>query len=332
MRCFPPSSLRRLLLAGLSLSLVPNIAWSQVSVRHVQVLGSKDAVEIEVEASDRITPETQVLAGPDRLVVDFPNAIPGNDLRSQSVYRGQVKDLRVGLFRSKPPVTRIVVDLNSAQSYQVFPGRTVIIKVLRSSDGSASAVADYPEPQPAARQGLVAANYVTGTERVQAEPAKPFDVSFRNGQLAIHANKATLSEVLYAVQQHTGAQIAIAAGAEQERIVVDLGPGPAPEVLSRLLNGSHFNFLILSAADDSRKLDRVILSPRTEGMVSDPLPPMPQNDDSASVEEPAPERVPPPVVPPAEPPTNQAPSPAIQNMQNPPAAQPEMKGDDDSPQ
>src|SRR5215471_9440855 len=122
----------RLMLAGLcALLLACHVELqAQTTVRRVQVLGGKDAIEIEVEASDRIVPQTQVLAGPDRLVVDFPNAIPGSGLRSQSVFRGQVKDLRVGLFQSNPPVTRIVLDLKSAQNYQVFPGRTVIIKVM----------------------------------------------------------------------------------------------------------------------------------------------------------------------------------------------------------
>jgi hypothetical protein len=63
---------------------------AQVSVRSVKVLGSKDAVEIEVDASDRIVPQTQVLTGPDRLVIDFPNAVPSSQLRSQSIDRGEV--------------------------------------------------------------------------------------------------------------------------------------------------------------------------------------------------------------------------------------------------
>jgi hypothetical protein len=67
-------------------------------------------------------------------VVDFPNAVPGNQLRSQSVDRGEVKDLRVTLLKSKPPATRVVLDLKTAQSYQIFPyGRTVIIKVMGSA-------------------------------------------------------------------------------------------------------------------------------------------------------------------------------------------------------
>ena len=121
----------RLLLAGLCLPLALSASLqAQTSVRGVKVLGSKDAVEIEGDASGRVVPQTRVLTGPDRLVVDFPNAVPGAQLRSQSVNRGEVKDVRVGLFQGNPPITRIVLDLKTAQSYQVFHyGRTTIIKI-----------------------------------------------------------------------------------------------------------------------------------------------------------------------------------------------------------
>src|SRR6202043_2563346 len=135
----------RLLLAAL---LTPLALQAQSSVRAVKVLGARDAVEIEVEASDRIVLQTQVLTGPDRLVIDFPNAVPSNQLRSQSVDRGEVKDVRIGLFQGKPPITRIVLDLKSAQSYQVFPsGRTVIIKVMGGGASETSARVDNFPPQ-----------------------------------------------------------------------------------------------------------------------------------------------------------------------------------------
>jgi antitoxin (DNA-binding transcriptional repressor) of toxin-antitoxin stability system len=269
----------RLLLAALCGLLAAPSLQAQTSVRTVKVLGAKDAVEIEVEASDRIVPQTQVLTGPDRLVVDFPNAVPSSQLRSQSVDRGQVKDVRVGLFQGKPPVTRIVLDLKSAQSYQIFPyGRTVIIKVMGGGEGIPTVVANSAA-EPATRPGLVVANYTTSARPVRVEsPAQPaLDVSFRDGLLGIKANKVTLSQVLYAVQQRTGAEVSIAAGAEQETVVADIAPAPAPEVLARLLNGSRFNFLILSAANDPGKLDRVILSTRAEGAIM-ALPPMPVQD------------------------------------------------------
>jgi antitoxin (DNA-binding transcriptional repressor) of toxin-antitoxin stability system len=272
----------RLLLAGLCAPLAASFMLAQTSVRSVKVLGSKDAVEIEVQASDRIVPQTLVLTGPDRLVIDFANAVPSSELRSQSVDRGQVKSLRIGLFQSKPPITRVVVDLKSAQSYQVFPyGRTVMIKVMGGGADVSAGAGHYPS-QPAMRPSLVTANYTTSAEPISVAPVEepPLDVTYRDGLLGIRANKATLSEVLYAVQQRTGADVSIAAGAEQEKVVADIAPGPAPEVLARLLNGCRFNFLILSAVDDPQRLDRVILSARPDGAFMPLAPVQIQNDDS----------------------------------------------------
>jgi len=200
-----------------------------------------------------------------------------------------------------------VLDLKSAQSYQVFPsGRTVIIKVLGGGTGDSLARIDNSAPEhsgaeSATQPGLVVANYTAGAlEPVSVEGfAQPkLEVSYRDGLLGIKANMATLSEVLFAVQQRTGAEISIAAGAEQEKVVTDIAPGPAPEVLAKLLNGSRFNFLILSAADDPRRLDRVILSARAEGGVM-PLPAVEvQNANADNDDASAP---PPPPVPPQPP-------------------------------
>ena len=277
----------RLLTAGLCMGLSSAPLLAQVSVRQVRVLGSKDVVEVEVEASDRIVPQTQVLSNPDRLVIDFPNSRPAADVRSQSVDRGEVKDIRVGLFQSKPPVTRVVVDLKSAQNYQIFPsGRTVMIKMV---GGSADTVAHTQEAtQLPHRPGLVTTNYTTRSEPLHIQedsapaqaPKTALEVSYRNGLLGIVANKATLSEVLYAIQQKTGADIAIPAGSEQEKVVAEYEPAPAPEVLAHLLNGSKFNFLIVSAPDDPAKLDRVIFSTRAEGGFVPPPAAAASNDDT----------------------------------------------------
>ncbi len=320
MYSFSRIMLSRLLLAALCVPLATQTLLAQTSVRTVKVLGSKNAVEIEVEASDRIVPQTQVLTGPDRLVIDFPNAVPSSELRSQSVDRGEVKDVRIGLFQSKPPVTRLVLDLKTAQSYQVFPsGRTVIVKIM-GGGADASVQADNFPSEPAKRPSLVVANYTIRVEAASIVTAEQpvLDVTYRNGLLGIRANKATLSEVLYAVHERTGAEVSIASGAEQERVVAEIAPGPAPEVLARLLNGSRFNFLILSAVDDPQKLHRVILSARPEGgYAASPIPQFQnqvQNNDSEG-DDPAS----------TNPPPNHTPAP----VQVPP--QPETPPADDNP-
>jgi hypothetical protein len=250
-----------LLLAAISVSLrAAGQAQDVPSVRRVQVLGNRTPIEIEIEATDQLVPQTQVLTGPDRLVVDFANTVPGAQLRNQTLNRGEVKSVRVGLFTSKPPVTRVVFDLDGPQAYQIFPvGRTVIIKV-----GTVGVQASAFKPASSGAR-LVNSNYPVQSLRITPPQTPPLIVTFQGGLLHVTANKANLSEVLFAIHQHTGAEIAIPAGAEQEQVVAEIGPAPAPEVLSHLLNGSKFNFLILSSANDPATLDRVILSARPEG-------------------------------------------------------------------
>jgi hypothetical protein len=259
------------LLLGAAFSFPAPAAGQAVpSIRRVQVLRTRGQVEIEIEASDRIVPHTNVLTGPDRLIVDFVNATPGAQLRNQAVNREEVKGLRVGLFSSNPPVTRVVLDLNGPQPYQVFPsGRTVIVKV---GDAGVETAGQRSGSGPM----LVNTNYPTSAAHLSvptAEPPKPaLIVSFQSGLLSINSNKANLSEILFAIHQKTGAEIAIPAGAEQEQVVAEFGPAPAAEVLSHLLNGTKFNFLILSSSTDPQALDRVILTSRPEGPMPPPRP------------------------------------------------------------
>jgi hypothetical protein len=248
------------------------------TIRQVRILGSGNNVEIEIQASQRVVPQTQIVAGPDRLVVDFPDALPAPQLRPLAVNRGEVKGVRVGLFESKPPVTRVVLDLNSPQPYQIFPsGNTVIVKVGTGSQVSAPAQA-------------VQSSAMVTIERSPIAPAaqlprRTLEVSFQGGLLSVHAQKATLAQVLYEVHRQTGADIAVPAGAEQEQVVTDLGPGPAKEVLAALLDGSHYNFIILGADGDSASVQRVILTPRFGGGASPPMTPAPRENAPAEPSE-----------------------------------------------
>jgi hypothetical protein len=248
------------------------------SIRSVQVLRGGNQVEIQIESSAPIVPHTNELRGPDRLLLDFVNARPGAQLRSQKVDRAEVKDLRVSLFSVDPPVTRIVIDLNSPQPYQVFPaGRTTIVKI----GGSSADIAGSKAPL-----GNVVAANTAAADPPPAPPKPSLEVTFHDGLLSIDSDRATLSQVLFAVHQRTGAEIAIPAGTERDQVVVNLGPAPAPEVLSQLLNGSKFNFVILSSPKNPKAIDQVILSARTDAPVqaqaAAPQPPQPAADTAAA--------------------------------------------------
>src|SRR5438128_9621583 len=257
-------------------------AAGTATIRRVALLQNRNNIEVEINANQRVSPETRVLSGPDRVVIDFPNAVPGSELRNFPVNRGEVKAIRVGLFENDPPVTRVVLDLKTPQNYQIFPsGNTVIVKVGAGSSGNSTSAAANPPTQPRPSQPTPVQPALLQPARTQqpalrpqtvppqqaavASAKPPLEVSFQSGLLSVRSERASLAQVLYEVHRRTGADIAVPAGAEREQVVTNLGPGPAKEVLASLLNGSHYNFIILGADEGTGSLERVILSPRFEG-------------------------------------------------------------------
>jgi len=242
----------------LIVAMLPMLASGQsatpavATVNRIALLGGSANVEVEITASQRITPQVQVLTGPERLVIDFPASVPASTLHNVSVSRGQVKGVRAGLFASNPPVTRIVVDLKSAQQYELLPsGKTVIVKLR--ADTKPVAVLNTPA-------GKLSPPTAAPIQPIR--PATKVEVEFRNGKLTIGANNATLAEVLYEVHRKTGADIPIPSGAERDQVVGNFGPGPAREVMASLLNGSRFNFILVASDTDPSQLRSVVLTAR----------------------------------------------------------------------
>jgi|SRR5882762_2207795 len=97
------------------------------------------------------------------------------------------------------------------------------------------------------------------------DPAVPPEVSYVNGKLLIDAKNSTLSDVLKAVEKDTGATFDISSGDTSERVVGRIGPGTPRDVMAELLNGSHFNYVMLSPIGDPSALSKVLLTPRGKG-------------------------------------------------------------------
>jgi hypothetical protein len=292
-------------LASLVLLAAPMAAQNSAIVKHVVVRGEGDAMEVEIQTSGApVSPDTQAIVGPDRIVVDFPGALPSSELRALKVNRGVLKGVRSGLFFNNPPITRIVLDLSEPQSYRISTSPNSIIVKLGPAGAQQQVAHAAPSAGAQLRDASLAAGPNVPAARISAaslsgpnvprpanaaaasishagggnsalpdanqqpidsapaplEPPKPVvNVSYENGMLRIHAEKATLAQILFEVHQQTRADIAIPAGAEQEQVVADLGPAPARDVLGELLNGSPYNFVFVG---DERALERVILTRR----------------------------------------------------------------------
>jgi len=154
----------------------PAPAQTSSRVQHVVVRGTGDAMEVEIQTSgSAVAPDTQVITGPDRIIVDFPGAVPDAELRALKVNRGALKGVRSGLFFSNPPITRIVLDLAEPQSYKILTNQisttrnTVVVKLgpvnpgsnKQNSDTAGGAKALYVPGEPAAK--LQNASLASGT-------------------------------------------------------------------------------------------------------------------------------------------------------------------------
>ncbi len=270
-------------------------APKRARVEHVVVRGSGAAMEVEIQTSGApVAPDTQAITGPDRIVVDFPGALPSAELHALKVNRGALKGIRSGLFFDNPPITRVVLDLVEPQSYRISTTQNaIVVKLGPVKLGPVTAPGALPPAVPhAPATKLQNASLAAGTlaERTNAAgtkvaaasvspvvsnttalpppaepppaaapPKPPVTVTLENGMLRIRAEKATFAQVLSEVQRQTQAEIAIPAGAEQEEVDADLGPAPVLEVLASLLNGSPYNFILVG---NELSIDRVILTRR----------------------------------------------------------------------
>ena len=95
----------------------------------------------------------------------------------------------------------------------------------------------------------------------QLPPAQP-NVSYQNGQLTIQSDNSTLAQILRSVQAKTGGSFEIPGSANNDRVVAQLGPGPARDVLNSLLNGSKYDYIILGISGKPGAVQKVILTQR----------------------------------------------------------------------
>lgn len=144
-------------------------------------------------------------------------------------------------------LTAAILCLPMATPAQVAPQHAVRKRGVKPAP---PAPAQQPDPPPAPP---------TASPTLEEMPASAPQVTFHNGQLTIIATNSTLGDILRGVRTQTGASVEIP-GTAAERVAVRLGPGPARDVLASLLNGSHFNYVMLGSATDPTVVEKIILT------------------------------------------------------------------------
>jgi hypothetical protein len=141
-----------------------------------------------------------------------------------------------------------VAAVASAQTAAQKKKHKAQVKVVQPQPEPAAAAPQPAPPPPTPEQG----------------PSSPPDVSFQNGELTIVARNSTMGDVLTAVKQKTGAAVEMPA-VSSERVVGRFGPGAPRDVLAQLLNGSHYDYVLLGSPADPGALKKVVLMARASG-------------------------------------------------------------------
>lgn len=237
-------------MASVAAASKPPVVQPVAILQSVTVTSAPGGITVEFAASQPVALRSQTATDPDRLVLDFPNTQPAPDLHSKLLNQGDMKGYRVARFSANPLVTRVVIDLNSPQHFQIFPdGKTVIVKLMSDQQQAA---------------GEAHVDNVSFPAK-PAQPASNLDVQYKNGRLSVSADHVSLAQILNEVHRQTGTEITIPPGGAQEQIVVGISPQPLREALVSLLNGSRFNFIMLDSEHDPGKLKSVILTYRSAG-------------------------------------------------------------------
>lgn len=100
-------------------------------------------------------------------------------------------------------------------------------------------------------------------------PGAPPEIICKGDQLKISGRGSTLSSILRAVHNCTGAKIEIPENVPETRFFDTIGPGPVREVLASLLDDTSFNYIIGSSESDPQKVETITLIARAGDSAND---------------------------------------------------------------
>ncbi len=149
-------------------------------VEKVNLIKGQQSASIQIVANGRLQYKAFELQNPSRLVVDIPGAV--SHVSKKAIEADDMAPLhvvRVGQFRQKPPVTRVVLDLESHTRYDVRSGAKGLEIELRNTKSAKAMMTPAAPPtisvsaaMPAAMDSLFAsARQLMASPRVElAEP------------------------------------------------------------------------------------------------------------------------------------------------------------------
>src|SRR5579864_1415019 len=139
-------------------------------IEQLQVKREGSDVRIEVILTGAVKPTVETATNPDRLVLTLPGTLSDAKQKHFLLGANGVEGVRVGLNSAAPPVTRVVVDMDSAHPYTVSTDGNSIVLMVQPSDSVAAS--KHSGPVPAASAPITSVFH-----RHQAQPSTGNDTT-----------------------------------------------------------------------------------------------------------------------------------------------------------
>src|SRR5215469_1594682 len=122
-----------LLLLLSSMGAAQSTKGNAAEIEQLQVKREGSDVRIEVILTGAVQPAVETATNPDRLVLTLPGTLSDAKQKHFLLNANGVHGVRVGLNNANPPVTRVVVDMESALPYTVDTnGKSIVVHVQSS--------------------------------------------------------------------------------------------------------------------------------------------------------------------------------------------------------
>ncbi len=159
-----------------------------VTLREVSVIQPEngEGLEVEIIADGAMTFKTMKLSNPDRLVLDLPNTINRIKQSELAVGTTPLQTVRIAQYKSKPPMARVVMDLDGKVTFDIRKEATGLVVALRSAAvGAVSQTSVTPlkaaSVEPAAKtENTAKQTSETKIEHANSQP-EPLLVASSNG-------------------------------------------------------------------------------------------------------------------------------------------------------
>ena len=178
--------------------------------------------------------------------------------------RGGIPQPNTATGAPDPPPNTIqpnnnIPSINPNFRSQPVPQASAPAAVPMTSTGRPPGSAPAPAPVIPPAQGFIGPPAPIPPTPEQMAPAAP-KIIYQNGLLSVESVNARLIDILNGIHTKAGIQFE-GIQAAQERVAGKFGPAPADEVLTSLLRGSRYDYVIIGMPANPALVQRVILSP-----------------------------------------------------------------------